>query len=153
MIILTTLTPPENRVNDPNICDKFIAEKEKIFCWMFDGLRRLISNNFRFTISEKAKLNVKETVEDSCNIIEFLGDADRIIRGENLSVSSHELYNCYYSWCEENALLAMKSQSFSAWLKKNAETADVKFSYHVNYNGHRVRGFTGIAVKHNTTAF
>jgi hypothetical protein len=47
----------------------------------------------------------------------------------------------------------MKSQSFSAWLKENAETADVKFSYHVNYNGHRVRGFIGIAVKYNTTAF
>jgi putative DNA primase/helicase len=153
MIILTTLNPPANRVNDPNICDKFIAEKEKIFCWMFDGIRRLISNNFRFTISDKAKLNVKETMQDSCNIIEFLGDTDRIIRGENLSVSSHELYNCYYSWCEENALLAMKSQSFSAWLKENAETANVKFSYHVNYNGHRVRGFMGIAVKHNTTAF
>jgi putative DNA primase/helicase len=153
MIILTTLNPPENRRNDPNICDKFIAEKEQIFCWMFDGLRRLIDNNFRFTISEKARLNVKETVEDSCNVIEFLEDTDRIIRGENLSVSSHELYTCYYSWCEDNALLAMKSQSFSAWLKENAETANVNFSYHVKYNGHRVRGFTGIAVKHSTTPF
>ena len=29
-------------------------QKDKIFCWMFDGLRRLIANNYRFTISDKA---------------------------------------------------------------------------------------------------
>ena len=62
MIILTTLPPPKGRIPDPHIADKFIAEKEKILCWMFDGLQRLIQNNFRFTISEKTKLNIKESI-------------------------------------------------------------------------------------------
>ena len=153
MIILTTLTPPENRVVDPHIADKFIAEKDKIFCWMFDGLRRLIANNYCFTISEKAKLNVKETMQDSCNIPEFLADNDRVTYGEKLCVASSALYDCYYKWCEDNALTALKRETFISWIKQNEDIAKVKYSYHIQTGGKRVRGFVGIAVKYSMTAF
>lgn len=102
MIILTTLDPPENRRIDPRIADKFIEEKEKIFCWLYDGLLRLIQNNYKFTISEKAKANVKETMQDSCNIPEFLADSDRVRFGEKLCVISSKLYNAYSDWCDDN---------------------------------------------------
>ena len=146
MIILTTLNPPENRKNDPDIADKFIDEKEKIFCWMYDGLLRLIQNNYRFTISEKAKLNVKETMQDSCNIPEFLGDSDRVQFGEKLCVTSSKLYTSYSDWCDDNALTALKRETFIYWLKQNQEIYKIKYSTNIASNGKNVRGFKGIAL-------
>lgn len=146
MIILTTLTPPDNRVVDPNIANKFIAEKDKIFCWMFDGLRRLIANNYRFTISEKARLNVKETMQDSCNIPEFLADSSRVTYGEKLCVTSSALYNSYYSWCEDNALTALKRETFVSWIKQNEEKLKIHYSTNIPSGGKNVRGFKGLAL-------
>lgn len=146
MIILTTLNSPENRVVDPHIADKFIAEKDKIFCWMYDGLRRLIANNYSFTISEKASLNVKETMQDSCNIPEFLADSSRITYGEKLHVTSSVLYNSYYSWCEDNALTALKRETFISWIKQNEEKLKIHYSTNIPSGGKNVRGFKGIAL-------
>lgn len=95
MIILTTKPVPENRKNDPFLADKFIAENEKIFCWMFDGLRRLIRNNFRFTISEKTRRNIAEIMSDNCNISEFLEDRSYISFGSGYSESTQALYSTY----------------------------------------------------------
>ncbi len=146
MIILTTLTPPENRVVDPHIADKFIAEKDKIFCWMFDGLRRLVANYYRFTISDKAKLNVKETMQDSCNIPDYLLDSSRVNYGEKLCVTSSALYDSYYKWCEDNALTALKRETFISWVKQNEDKYSIAYSTNIASNGKNVRGFKGIAL-------
>ena len=149
LIILTTLPPPENRVNDPHIADKFTAEKEKIFFWMYDGLLRLIGNNYHFTISEKAELNVKETVQDSCNIPEFLADTSRVTFGDKLCVTSSALYSSYVGWCEDNALTAFKREMFISWLKQNENQLHLHYSTNIKYNGKYVRGFKGIALIRN----
>ena len=146
MIILTTLTPPESRVNDPNIVDKFLAEKDKIFCWMLDGLRRLIKNKYRFTISDKAKMNVKETMQDSCNIPEYLADEDRVRFGADLCITSSALYNSYYSWCEDNALTALKRDTFTGWIKQHETELNITYSNNVPCNNRKVRGFKGMGI-------
>ncbi|MBR2086635.1 MAG: DNA primase [Oscillospiraceae bacterium] len=146
LIILTTLPPPENRVNDPHIADKFIAEKEKIFLWMYDGLLRQIKNNFCFTISEKAELNVKETVQDSCNIPEFLADTSRVTYGDKLCVTSSALYSSYAGWCEDNALTAFKREPFISWLRQNQEQLHLRYSTNIKSNGKSVRGFIGMTL-------
>ena len=147
MIILTTKTPPENRIVDPHIADKFIAEKDKIFCWIYDGLIRLINNNYKFTISEKAKLNIKEAVQDNCNIADFLSDSDRTAFGVNFCVSSSRLYNAYYAWCEDNALTALKRDTFISWIKQNETDYNIKYDCNIPNGNSHVRGFKGIAVK------
>lgn len=146
MMILTTLTPPENRVIDPHIADKFIAEKDKIFCWMYDGLRRLIANHFRFTISDKAKLNVKEAMQDSCNIPDFLADSSRVTYGEKLCVTSSALYDSYSRWCDDNALTALKRETFISWIKQNEMKYGICYSTKIASGGKHVRGFRGIAL-------
>lgn len=116
MIILTTKPVPENRKNDPFLADKFIAEKEKIFCWMFDGLRRLIRNNFRFTISEKTRRNISEIMSDNCNIPEFLEDRGYISFGSGYSESTQALYSAYVDWCHKNLMNILNQNTFSTWL-------------------------------------
>ncbi|MBP3760516.1 MAG: DNA primase [Ruminococcus sp.] len=147
MLIITVKPKSPNRIDDPHIADKFIAEKDKIFCWIYDGLIRLINNNYKFTISEKAKLNIKEAVQDNCNIADFLSDSDRTAFGANISVSSSRLYNAYYAWCEDNALTALKRDTFISWIKQNETDYNIKYDCNIPNGNSHVRGFKGIAVK------
>lgn len=95
MIILTTKPVPKNRKNDPFLADKFIVEKEKIFCWMFDDPWRLIRNNFRLTISEKTKRSISEIMSDKCNITNFFEDRSYISFGSEYSESTKAFYSAY----------------------------------------------------------
>ncbi|MBE6861483.1 MAG: DNA primase [Ruminococcus sp.] len=148
LIILTTKPVPENRYNDPFLADKFIAEKEKIFYWMLDGLLRLIRNNFRFTLSAKTKQNISEVMTENCNIIEFLSDKSYVTFDSDIQTSSTELYGGYFHWCSENAITALKQDTFISWLKSNEKRYNIKYTYHVpNRNGGHVRGFKGIKTK------
>lgn len=153
MIILTTLPPPERRIIDPYIAEKFCAEKEKIFCWMYDGLLRLLANNYRFTISDRARQNVMETMQDNCNITEFLEDTDRVQYGENLRVASSVLYESYYHWCEDNALTALKRETFVSWLRQNEAAYHIKYDLNIPSGSSHVRGFKGITVKYKASGY
>ncbi len=145
LIILTTKPVPPNRIPDPNITDKFISEKNQIFSWIFKGLQRLISNNFRFTVSEKTKKNIAEVMKENCNIIEFLSDKSFVFFGENLQTSSIELYGGYVQWCSQNGLTSMKRDSFTSWLKSNSKKYGIKYDCNIiNRENRRVRGFKGI---------
>ena len=144
MIILTTKPKPPNRIDDPFIAEKFLAEKEKIFRWMFDGLQRLIQNNFRFTISDKTQNNIADALSDNCNIIEFLNDSS-VIAFANEKVTGVNLYGVYVHWCSENALTALKRDTFINWLKNNQKKFGITYDMNViDERGNRVRGFRGI---------
>ncbi|MDE7288798.1 MAG: DNA primase [Oscillospiraceae bacterium] len=145
LIILTTKPVPLDRVPNPNITDEFISEKEKIFCWIFEGLQRLIANNFRFTVSEKAKRNVAELVSENCNIIDFLADRNYIMFGKELEATSNDLFGGYSHWCSQNGLTPMKQYSFTSWLKANSEKYRIKYDCNIiSREDKRVRGFKGI---------
>lgn len=152
LIILTTKPKSENRIDDPFIAERFIAEKEKIFRWMFDGLKRLIDRKFRFTISNKTRLNITEAMSDNCNITEFLSDGDIVSFNSDFCVTGAELYSVYSIWCGDNALTALKRDTFISWLKTNQK----KFGIHYDSNiiddrEHRVRGFKGIKINKKLT--
>lgn len=145
LIILTTKPVPSDRIPDPNITGKFIAEKNQIFAWIFEGLQRLISNNFRFTVSEKTKKNIADVMNENCNIIEFLSDKSFVFFGENLQTSSIELYGGYVQWCSQNGLTSVKRDSFTSWLKSNSKKYGIKYDCNIiNRENRRVRGFKGI---------
>lgn len=145
LIILTTKPVPPDRVPNPNITDEFISEKEKIFCWIFEGLQRLIANNFRFTVSDKAKRNVAELVSENCNIIDFLADKNYISFGKDFEATSNDLFGGYSHWCSQNGLTPMKQYSFTSWLKSNSEKYDIKYDCNIiSREDKRVRGFKGI---------
>ncbi|MDE7279782.1 MAG: DNA primase [Oscillospiraceae bacterium] len=144
LLILTTKQKPPNRIDNPYLAERFIFEKEKIFCWIFEGLKRLINNNFRFTISEKTRRNVSEAVADNCNIIEFLSDNGYIEFGADLQESTTNLYSGYIDWCHKNLLTELKKDTFSSWLKANYEKYNIRFSTHIKTDNREVRGYKGI---------
>ena len=70
-IILSTKEKDPNRKDDPYIAEKMCAEAEGIFLWALEGLRRLIDNDYNFTVSQSAQDNMDAAVSDGNNIIEF----------------------------------------------------------------------------------
>lgn len=145
LLILTTKPKPANRVDDPFLAEKFLAEKEQIFCWMLDGLRRLIANGYKFTESEKTRANAADALADNCNIIEFLGEAVGFDKSK--AVSSRLLYSVYANWCEENGLTALKRDSFISWLRSNEGDYPFRHGNNVYSEGKRVRGFEGLFIR------
>jgi putative DNA primase/helicase len=143
MIILSAKPVAPNRATNPNIADEIIAEKSGILNWMFAGLQRLLANNYKFSLSERARLNAAEMSQDNCNIIEFLATVQF---SENAETSSAVLYGSYANWCEVNALTAIKREPFVTWLKANRRQYNVRYSTNiVTANGGFVRGFKGIS--------
>ena len=70
--MITTKDRPEGRVDDPYLVEKMVAEKEGILLWCLEGLKRLVANDYRFTISERSKENIAAIVKDANNIPAFL---------------------------------------------------------------------------------
>lgn len=61
-LILQTRRKPPGRVDDPYLSDKLKQEAEGIFLWCLEGLRRLQSNNYRFTVSQRVAENIPPRV-------------------------------------------------------------------------------------------
>lgn len=144
-IILTTKRKSKDRVDDPFLSEKLIAEKKGIFLWMLEGLKRLIANNYKFTISEKAKENMTEAVSDGNNIVEFIASEGYFRFKADYEVSTKDLYAVYKIWCEDNSLKPLSERSFSTFLHENEDRYNLEATNNVYIgNGRRVRGFMGI---------
>ena len=146
-IILTAKERPKDRVDDPFLAEKMCAEVESIFLWALDGLRRLIANDYRFTISEKAQENMKAAVADGNNAIEFMQSTGYIAFEPSAAASSKDLYAAYKLWCDDNAYNALSMKSFCNFLGQNTGTYHIEHTNNIYIgNGKRSRGFTGLRV-------
>lgn len=146
-IILTAKERLANRVDDPFIAEKMCDEAEGIFLWALEGLRRLIANNYRFTISQQAQENMKAAVADGNNIVEFMQSTGYIVFQSDAASCSKDLYAAYKLWCEDNAYNALSMKSFCNYLSQNAGIYGISHTNNIYIgNGRRSRGFTGLQV-------
>ena len=146
-IILTVKDRPEDRVDDPFLAEKMIAEAEGILLWMLEGLQRLRRNNFHFTLSPRAEENMAETMKDANNIPEFLSSEGYICFRADSEASTRDLYAAYKQWCEDNAYGSLSSRSFSNYLARHAEDYRLEATNNIHIGcGKRCRGYCGIEV-------
>ena len=144
-IILTTKLKDTNRVDDPFIAEKMCAEAEGIFLWCLEGLRRLISNDYRFTLSERAHENMAEAVSEGNNAVDFMRSEGYIRLKADAESSSRNVYAVYKLWCEDNALNPLSARSLSMHLIENREVYGIEQTNKIYLpGGRRVRGFIGI---------
>lgn len=146
-IILTTKDKPADRFDDPFLAEKLIAEKEGIFLWMLEGLRRLIANHYHFTISQRAKDNITSAVREANNILDFLDSEGYVGFKADYEASTKNLYAAYKRWCEDNAENPLSPKSFANQLSQNAERYHLEpvNNLHIG-GGKRCRGYMGIYV-------
>ena len=146
-IILTTKLKDTNRVDDPFIAEKMCAEAEGIFLWCLDGLRRLISNDYRFTLSERARENMAEAVSDGNNAVDFMRSEGYIRLKADAEASSRDVYAVYKLWCEDNVLHPLSARSLSAHLNESQREYNIEPTNNLYLpGGRRVRGYLGIEV-------
>ena len=144
-LVLTTKEKPAGRMDDPDLAQKMKAEVEGIFLWAFEGLQRLVANNFKFTESERTKTNRESVKRDNNNIFDFMESEGYIRLKADASISSKELYEIYRMWCEEKSLPPLKSRSFSDSVVANLSRYNLEHTNKItNSAGRRVWGFMGI---------
>lgn len=143
-IIITVKERDVNRVDDPFIAEKMCAEAEGILLWALDGLHRLIANDYRFTVSDKARENLKAAVADGNNVIEFLQSEGYIRFKTGCEASSKDLYTVYKLWCDDNAMVCLSPKSFSAYLIQNTDAYRLIYTNKIHVGGRCVRGFLGV---------
>ena len=144
-IILTARRRDRGRIDDPYLSEKLIAEKEGIFLWCLEGLRRLIAQNYAFTISDRARENMREAVSDGNNAVEFMASEGYIELKADEEISSRQLYSIYEQWCTDNALKPLSQRSFWLFLSENQDTYNLEATNNIRLpDGKRVRGFWGI---------
>ena len=146
-IILTTKRKDKNRVDDPFLSEKLIAEKEGIFLWCLEGLKRLIAQDYKFTISPQTEENMKEAVFEGNHILEFLASEGYIRLKADLTVTTKDLYAVYCLWCEDNAIKPYAQNTMSHYLKEYGDAYNIVDTNNLqNERGVRVRGFEGIGI-------
>ena len=146
-IVLVTKDKPAGRVDDPFLSEKLIAECDGIFLWCLEGLHRLLDNNYRFTISGRAKENISVVVREANNIVDFLISDGYIQFKADSEASTRDLYAAYKVWCEDNAENPLSPKSFSGFIAQNADTYRLEATNNVHIGGgKRCRGYLGIQV-------
>lgn len=144
-LVLTTKEKPAGRVDDPDLAEKMKAEAEGIFLWAFEGLQRLVANNFKFTESQRTKDNREAVKRDNNNVFDFLESEGYIRLKADSTISSKDLYEIYRMWCEENNLTPLKKRSFSDAVIANQSKYNLEYCNKItNSAGRRVWGFFGI---------
>ena len=146
-ILLTTKERPADRKDDRYLGDKLIREAEGIALWCLEGLHRLIRNGFEFSISDRAKKNLKDLMENENNIISFLNSDGYVKMETGTYASSRQLYFAYRKWCEDNLEKPRAENTFKKYLNENAEALGLTYDKNLpGSNGKTVRGFRGIHV-------
>ena len=146
-IILTTKDRDKDRIDDPFLSEKLVAEKEGIFLWCLEGLRRLIAQNYVFTISPRTQENMKEAIVDGNHMVEFLASEGYIRLKADYTASTKDLYAVYSLWCEDNSIKPFASNTMSNYLKVNGPSYNIADTNKLkNERGMRVRGFEGIGL-------
>lgn len=130
-IILSALPKDPDRVDNPNIIDELLEEKDLIFNWALRGLERLMKNNFNFTISEQTRQNIEDQKRESDSILEFMESDAIVVDGDySRCIECSKLYEIYTKWCYDNLKVVRSDQSFCKWLAARAQT------YHLVSVGH-----------------
>lgn len=132
----------EDRIDDPYLADKLCAESEGILLWALEGLRRLIANDFRFTIGDRAK-RVVETAERQANSIHGFLSSGYVRFERKAEATTSALYAAFERWCSENEVEPCSHKDFSGGMKDVQSQYGIEWSKHIERG---LRGFKGICL-------
>lgn len=97
---------------DVMLPEKLENEKEYIFLWAMEGLKRLIENGFRFTETYSSKEAVAQYKIKSNNVLAFVQDCCEI--ESDAEVTSTVLYEEYNNYCRQNNYKTLGRNKFKS---------------------------------------
>ena len=107
---------PED-IKDPNLLEKLRNEADGIFLFALEGLRRLIGNNYKFSVTERNNRELDQYREESDNVLSFVGECCEL--GEGFDYGSTELYNAYKGFCDDSGVKPYSQKNFVKQLMAN----------------------------------
>lgn len=124
------------------------AELAGIFLWALAGLARLMKPPHKFTRPQSMLAGMAEYQLDCFPARRFLSETYE--EDEHGEVSTHEVYQLYRKWCEENGHKKFQaSQTFGREIKKVFPKAIPK-RWVLRHDGKRGHGYTGIEMTPET---
>lgn len=129
---------------DVELPDKLKKEMSGIFHWAISGLKRLINNQYQFslcTASDKALEDYKSQLNP---VSMFFEDSFTLRQGEQIKKS--DIYLLYLEYCNKNCYDPVPRQKF--WKSLNAHFADKNYTFRVK----KIKGYEyleGISSKQN----
>ena len=144
-ILLKVKECPKGRKDDKHLSEKPLAELDGIVLWALEGLKRLMDNDFHFTISEKTRTNMEEFRRCDDNMIDFFESEGYLHYQEDVSIPTKELYEIYCEWCKDTAEKQRSEKSISNKVKEIGGRYGLTYNKNVpGRNGRKVRGYDGV---------
>ena len=138
----------QNRVDDRNLSAKLSEETEGIALWCLEGLKRLIKNEFHFTISERTLQNRAELRREEDSILDFFESEGYITFDKNAIATTKELYEAYCLWGNDNLIKIRSESSFSKELRQRADKLGLIYLKNASVDNKTARGYKGICAIH-----
>ena len=147
-LVINVLPKDPGRVDDRLLSQKLESEAEGILLWMIEGLKRLRSNGFNFTISERTLKNLHDLRRNDNNIILFLESENYLCFGPDQTSTTKAIYRVYKQWCEDNFYDPFKEKTFSNQLAKLAKHYGMEPCNRIPVgHGKFNRGYRGVSVR------
>nr|WP_297763971.1 phage/plasmid primase, P4 family [uncultured Butyrivibrio sp.] len=147
-ITLRVKEKSENRIDDRNLSEKLTSETEGIVLWCLEGLKRLIANEFHFTISARTVQNQTELRKDEDSILDFFESEGYISFKEEALCTTKDLYEAYMLWASENLVKPRSENSFSREVKQRASKLGITYLKNVSIDRKTARGYKGLYANH-----
>lgn len=113
----------KNQVSKENIDvmlpEKLEKEKEFVFLWAMQGLKRLINNGFVFTTTLESDKLVQEYKIRCNNVLAFVSECCAF--NENSEIASERLYTAYKEYCKINNTMVVSKYNFKQEIRTEYE--------------------------------
>ncbi len=109
VIIPFKRTVPEQDRN-PYLLDELRAEADGIFMFALAGLKRLMKNNYQFSVTQTNVDALQRYCEESDSVLSFVKDCCEL--KPDKAIGSTELYHIYRAYCEESGMKAYSQKTF-----------------------------------------
>lgn len=126
-MIIPCDNPIPKEQQNPNLLEQLLLDKEYIFAWSLEGLKRLLNNNFNFTYSEKSETAKKGYSLKSDNVRAFIEENYDITANKKDRIRLTELYSTYQIYCMQNGKRAVGKDVFK---KRMANIGIILKPYH-----------------------
>ena len=114
IIIRFSHAVPESK-RDPDLLEKFRTEADGIFLFALEGLKRLMNNHYKFSVTAENLDELQKYREESNSVLSFVKDCCELdSTGE---VGRSELYTRYKAYCEDAGLTPYAQRTFNAELE------------------------------------
>lgn len=125
---------------DVTITEKLKKENDQIFLFAVEGLKRIIRNGWRFSISENVKKTLNDERDNASTLRQFVKEKCELSSTD--SIETHKFYHEYSSWTRANGQNPSSKNSIGRELNRLGVKSKV-----ITYAGDSIRKYAGINLK------